>query len=420
MAILKQYDNGLRVVIEPMSGFESVAFHVFVKTGSLNEQEGNFGISHFIEHMLFKGTTKRSAFEIVDELEAVGANVNAYTDKTETCYYTKSTNDNLEKCVDVLSDMFFNSVFDAKEMAREKKVVCEEISMYNDDAFSQSLILANKIFYNGTKFALDVAGTKQSVHRLTKEKIQEYMNKFYIPSNVIISFAGNITEKKALKLVEKYFLNNFNQKSPEKEKSVKYTTKIEQNQIKAYKDNEQAQVCICFPALMKNDERSYALKIFNFAFGGGMSSRLFQRIREKLGLVYTINISSYINDAGGDTSIHFATSTKNVPLALKAIREEIENVKNNGLTEKEFVNSKNCYLSTTKISFENTSTFSLANAKRVAFYNKPVSKKENIEKVQAVTIEDINNLIKEIFDFDKCCISYVGKNSKINLWKYFV
>ena len=418
MAVIKEYDNGLKVIIEHMSGFESVAFNLLVKTGSVNEEEGNYGISHFIEHMLFKGTEKRSAFDIVDELDSVGANVNAYTDKTETCYYTKSTYENLEKCVDVLSDMFFNSTFDKKEMAREKKVVCEEISMYNDDAFSQSVILANKIFYNGTKFALDVAGTKRSVYGLTKEKILDYMSKYYVADNVVISFAGNVTEKQALKLVEKYFISQFKNKKSAKQ-NTDFNKKIVNNQIKSYKDNEQAQVCISFPALKKNDERSYALKVFNFAFGGGMSSRLFQRIREKLGLVYSININSYINDAGGDTSIMFATSTKNVPLALKAIREEIESVKENGITEKEFTNSKNSYLSATKLSFENTATVSLANAKRLAFYNKAVSKKETIEKLNNVTIEDINSLIKEIFDFNNCCISYVGKNSKINLWKYF-
>lgn len=418
MAILKQFDNGLRLVVEPMKGFESVAFHVFVKTGSINEQEGNYGISHFIEHMLFKGTTTRSAYEIVNSLESVGANVNAYTDKTETCYYTKSIAENLEQCVEVLSDMFFNSVFDKKEMAREKKVVCEEISMYNDDAFSQSELLSNKIFYNGTQFALDVAGTKRSVYSLNKQKILEYMKKYYIPQNVVISFAGDITENKAIKLVEKYFLNNF--KTSGKQTVVQEKQpKIVSHEIKAYKNNEQAQVCISFPAIKRNDERSYALKVFNFAFGGGMSSRLFQKIREILGLVYSINISSYINEAGGDTSIHFATTTKNVPLALSAIREEIDKVVKEGLSEKEFLNSKNSFLSATKMSFENTSIVSLSNAKRVAFYGKPISKKDTIQKVQDVSLEDINNLIKEIFNYKKCCISYVGKNTKIDLLKHF-
>lgn len=418
MAILKQFDNGLRLVVEPMKGFESVAFHVFVKTGSLNEQEGNYGISHFIEHMLFKGTTTRSAYEIVNSLESVGANVNAYTDKTETCYYTKSIAENLEKCVEILSDMLFNSVFDKKEMAREKKVVCEEISMYNDDAFSQSELLANKIFYNGTPFALDVAGTKRSVYSLNKQKILDYMKKYYIPQNIVISFAGDITENKAIKLVEKYFLNKFKNSGTQSVIQEKQP-KIVEHEIKAYKNNEQAQVCISFPAIKRNDERSYALKVFNFAFGGGMSSRLFQKIREVLGLVYSINIGSYINEAGGDTSIHFATTTKNVPLALSAIREEIDRVVKEGLSETEFLNSKNSFLSATKMSFENTSIVSLSNAKRVAFYNKPISKKDTIQKVQDVSLEDINKLIKEIFNYKKCCISYVGKNTKIDLLKHF-
>lgn len=418
MAILKEFENGLRLVVEPMQGFESVAFHVFVKTGSINEQEGNYGISHFIEHMLFKGTKTRSAYQIVNSLEAVGANVNAYTDKTETCYYTKSTAENLEKCVEVLSDMLFNSVFDKKEMAREKKVVCEEISMYNDDAFSQSELLANKIFYNGTPFALDVAGTKRSVYGLTKQKILDYMQKFYIPQNIVISFAGDITEKKAIKLVEKYFLNNFTNFGKPTNIAVKQP-KIVQREIKAYKNNEQAQVCISFPAIKRFDERSYALKVFNFAFGGGMSSRLFQKIREVLGLVYSINIGSYINEAGGDTSIHFATTTKNVPLALSAIKEEINKIVESGLTQVEFENSKNSFLSATKMSFENTSLVSLSNAKRVAFYGKPISKKETIQKVVDVNLKDINDLVKELFNFNKCCISYVGKNTKIDLCKHF-
>ena len=418
MAVIKEYENGLKLVVEDMKNYESVAFHILVKTGSVNEVEGNYGISHFIEHMLFKGTKTRSAYEIVNSLEAIGANVNAYTDKTETCYYTKSTGDNVEKCVQVLSDMLFNSVFDAKEMAREKKVVCEEISMYNDDAFSQSVVLSNKIFYNGTKFAYDVAGSKQSVRSLTKDKILDYMNKFYVPENIVISFAGNITPKKAEKLVEKYILPNFKNKG----KATKISSskpKILKTTAKAYKDNEQAQVCIAFPGLNREDERIYALKVFQIAFGGGMSSRLFQKIREMLGLVYTIYMSGYSNEAGGDTSIHFATTTKNVPLALKTIKEEIEKVKKEGLTEKEFLNSKNCYLSNTKISFENTSTVSLSNAKKVAYFNKAVCKKEVISKVEAVTFEEVNNLIKEIFNFDKCCITYVGRNTKIEPFKHF-
>ena len=131
----------MRLIVDNMKNYESVAFHVLVKTGSVNEDNTNYGISHFIEHMLFKGTKTKSAYEIVNSLESIGANVNAYTDKTETCYYTKSTSEAVEKCVEVIADMLFNSSFDEKEMSREKKVVCEELSMYNDDAYSKAMML---------------------------------------------------------------------------------------------------------------------------------------------------------------------------------------------------------------------------------------------------------------------------------------
>ena len=280
-------------------------------------------------------------------------------------------------------------------------------------------MLANKIFYNGTTYANDVAGSKKSVHALTKEKIQDYMSKYYVPSNVVISFAGNVQMEEAEKLVEKYFLHNFNNSLPYDNK-INLQSKIEQNQIKAYKDNEQAIVCISFPGLSDSaDKTVFALNMFDYAFGGGMNSRLFQRIREKLGLVYSINVTKYINNAGGDVTIHFATSSKNVPLALNAIRQEVDKVKQEGMTEKEFINVKNRYLSSVKMSYENTNSVGLRNAKRLAFYGNTRSKQDTIDLINQVTLEDINTLIQRIFDYDKCCISYVGKNSKINLWKHF-
>ena len=418
MTEIKKYKNGLTLVVEKMNNFESVSFNVLVKVGSVNETEGNYGISHFIEHMLFKGTNTRTAFEIVNSLESVGVNINAFTDKTETCYYTKSTGEDVEKCVEILSDMYFNSVFDEKEMAREKKVVCEEISMYNDDPFSKVMKISNEIFYNGTEFSRDVAGTKQSVKSLTRQKILDYMSKFYVAQNTIISFAGNITLKKAERLVEKYFLHNFKETGIASKISNKKPTIIK-NTAKSFKDNEQSYCSITFPAVEKDDRKKFALKIFGFAFGGGMSSRLFQRIREKMGLVYTISLSTYSNCAGGDTSINFATSSKNVPLALKAIKDEINKVIKNGLTNEEFENSKKSFISNTKISYENTAGIGTQNALKMARKGEILSKKEVIEMLESITMKDITEIINEIFNFERCTIAYVGNNTKIDLMKYF-
>lgn len=422
---IKQYKNGITLLTTQMQGFESVAFNIFVKTGSINETEGYYGISHFIEHMLFKGTTTRSSYQISKQLDDIGANVNAFTDTEETTYFTKSTNENLETCVEILSDMYFNSVFDKKEMAREKKVVCEEISMYNDDAPSQSELLVNELIYNGTNFARDVAGSKQSVRNLNKQKIDTYMRKFYTPANTIISFAGNITLRQAEKLMEKYFLKQYGltlkdevpQSSFTQPKSLK--TQFGEQTIKAYKNNEQAHICISYKGLTRFDEDRYALFVLMNGLAGGMSSKLFQRIREKLGLVYSIGSSETCNHAGGDVTIKFATTTKNAPLALKAIRDEIEAVIQTGLTQEEFESAKSNLVASLKLSYENTSAVNVNVCKNVYYYGKVIGKEERIEKVQKVTLDSVNKMAKRIFDTNKYFISYVGKNTRIDLLKNY-
>jgi predicted Zn-dependent peptidase len=412
------YKNGLKLIVDKMDNYESVSFNILVKTGSVNETEGYFGISHFIEHMLFKGTKTRSSLDISKELDAIGANVNAYTDKEETVFYTKSTAENAEKCVEILSDMLFNSVFDKTEMSREKMVVLEEIKMYDDDASSKSELLVNQSFYAGNPYARDVAGTLKSVKKLTREQILEYMSKFYVPQNITLSFAGNIDFETAEKLVEKYYLPNFKQNG--KESKNKFETPKKVNITKAYKDNAQSQVCISFAGLQTGSADLYVSKIFDVAFGLGMSSILFQRIREKLGLVYTIYCSTTSNCAGGDLTIHFATTTKNVPLALTAVADEIKNVTKLGLTDEQFENARNNLISSVKLSFENTAFVSLYNAKNLAFLNKIISKQEYIEKIKTTKKSSLQSYLNKVFSKDNFAISYVGNNTRLKLEKYFV
>lgn len=417
MVKTKIYKNGLKLVVDKMENYESVSFNMFVKVGSVGEWQGNYGIAHYIEHMLFKGTTTRSSLDISKQLDSLGANVNAYTDKEETCYYTKSTADNAEKCVEILSDMLFNSVFDKREMAREKKVVLEEIKMYLDDASSKSILLINQAFYDGNAFARDVAGNMQSVKGLTKQKIDEFMQKYYVPQNITLSFAGNIDFETAQKLVEKYYLPNFKHNGQEVITNI--TTKPGIKVLKAYKDNAQSQVCISFAGVNRNDKNMYTAKVLDVAFGLGMSSILFQLIREKLGLVYSIFSSTDVNSAGGDTTIRFATTTKNVPLALTAIANEIKNIKQNGISVEQFENAKNNLISTIKLRFETTSFVSLFNAKNMAFGNKVVTKEQYVKNIQNVKYNQILPYINSIFVADNFAISYVGNNTRLKLEKYF-
>ena len=423
--VIKKYKNGLTLAVTTMEGYESVAFNIFVNTGSINETDGYYGISHLIEHMLFKGTKKRSAYEIAKELDRLGANVNAFTDCEETTYFTKSTNENLEECVEILADMFFNATFDQKEMTREKKVVCEEIAMYNDDAYTKSELLVNSLIYNGTGFARDVAGSKQSVKATTQEKIHDYMQKFYTPQNTIISFCGNIKLKQAEKLMEKYFLSHYNltlkdEIAPKRvAEPRKETPKIVEKTIKQYKDNEQANICITYPGISQYDPDKYALNVLNSALGRGMSSKLFQRIREKLGLVYNILSQCSFNSTCGDVTIHFATSTKNAPLALSAIKEEMANLVKEGLTESEFNDAKSNLLASIKLSYENTGSVNVSVCKNIRSYGRAITKEEYLENYQNITLEDVNKVARRIFDNENYCISYVGKNTRIDLLKNY-
>lgn len=422
---IKTYKNGLTLAVTTMEGYESVAFNIFVNTGSINETDGYYGISHLIEHMLFKGTKKRSAYEIAKELDRLGANVNAFTDCEETTYFTKSTNENLEECVEILADMFFNATFDQKEMTREKKVVCEEIAMYNDDAYTKSELLVNSLIYNGTGFARDVAGSKQSVKATTQEKIRDYMQKFYTPQNTIISFCGNIKLKQAEKLMEKYFLSHYSltlkdEIAPKRvAEPRKETPKIVEKTIKQYKDNEQANICITYPGISQYDPDKYTLNVLNSALGRGMSSKLFQRIREKLGLVYNILSQCSFNSTCGDVTIHFATSTKNAPLALSAIKEEMANLVKEGLTESEFNDAKSNLLASIKLSYENTGSVNVSVCKNIRSYGRAITKEEYLENYQKVTLEDVNKVARRIFDNENYCISYVGKNTRIDLLKNY-
>ena len=420
MQNVKTYPSGMRLVVETMENYESVSFNMFVQTGSTNEDDTNRGISHFIEHMLFKGTKKRSAIDIVKRLDALGTSVNAYTSQTETVYYVKSTKESITECVDILSDMYFNSIFDEKEMAREKKVIVEEISMYNDNPAALADKNANEGFYEGTPMEFDVAGTKTSVRAITKDDVKKYMNAHYLPQNLILSFAGNITFEQGKELADKYFECNFTTKSePIFIKTPDLMPLPKPQYVKKYKDNEQAQIVIYYAGLNLHDPRYYAMKLLNAIWGQGMSSRLFQTIREKLGLVYGIYSSTQSTNFGGTLEMYLATTVKNIKVAVTALRKAIDTIIKDGINEQELVDAKTQIINTLKLQSENTSFVSLTNAKEVFWFNEVKNKEDAIQKLESVTKEEVNELIRTVFGRDNYVISMVGKDLKTNLLSYF-
>ena len=231
--------------------------------------------------------------------------------------------------------------------------------------------------------------------------------------------------KQAENLVEKYFLNQYGLSLKDEVEVSKFEmpkmlkTNIQTKTIKQYKKNEQAHICIEYKGMTSYDEKIYSLDVLNTALAGGMSSKLFQRIREQLGLVYSITAKKSLNNAGGDITIHFATSTKNAPLALSAIHDELQKLIKNGLTENEFNDAKNSIISYAKVSYESTSGVNFVVCKQIENYGRRIEKEEILEKYDAVTLEDVNKLFKQLFDTNDYCISYVGENTKIDLLKNY-
>jgi predicted Zn-dependent peptidase len=416
----KTFPSGMRLIVEHMQNYESVSFNMFVNTGSTSEDDTNRGISHFIEHMLFKGTKKRSAVEIVTRLDAIGATVNAFTSKKETVYYTKSTKESLPECVDILSDMYFNSIFDEKEMTREKKVVVEEIAMYNDNPAAVADELASRAFYEGTPMQHDIAGSKTSVRSITREKIDKYLSEHYLPQNLILSFAGNITMDEAIEFAQNYFESKFTTKNePNVIKTPDVLTLPKTRYVKKFKDNEQAQIVVAFPGINLHDPRYYELNLFNTIWGSGMSSRLFQIIREKLGLVYSVYSNTESSNYGGSVSIYLGTTVKNIKVAITALKKAIETIIKEGITQEELESAKTNLINTLKLRYENTAYVSLYHAKMMSHFNKSFEKEEVIRSIEQVTKEQVNKLIEHIYAKNNYVISMVGKDVKTNLLKCF-
>ncbi len=419
MVITKVLKSGVRVAINSMKGFEGVSFKMFVFTGSGSETNPkDYGISHLIEHMFFKGTKTRSSQDIVKEFDDLGIQTNAYTGKSETCFFTYGTGDSLEKSVEIMSDMLFNSVFDEVELEREKEVVIEEIKMYNDRPDAVCELAMDNIFFEGTPYAHDIAGSEKSVKNISREQILNYFGEKYIPINIVLSFAGNVESEKALELVEKYFEPYFKQKGEFVFSPVKTDFKITKKQLIVAKKTNQAQVSIAYQTENKYDKTNlYKNVLISQILGGSMGSRLFQEVREKLGLVYTI---SCYNDTGiisGMLSINFGTSLKKLPLALKTIKKVLNEVCKDGFKEEELMQAKNIIISAIKLRSDSPSSEASNIAMQYQYSDKILSKNEHINKYASVTLEDINNRAKEIFEKD-FCITMCGNKSNINLLKY--
>lgn len=408
--IIKTYDNGLRLVVEPMPGFQSVAFSMMVFVGSGDELPGEYGLSHFCEHMLFKGTNRRTGQQIIDELSQLGVQYNAWTSEAATCYHTKGVAANLPQCMDILADMYFNLKFTPADFDKEGNVIVQEIAMHQDIPQSVLYDVANAAFFKGTKYEHPVIGFVKDIKRYQPDDIYRYIKKHYTAPNTIIALAGDITLAKAESLVKQYFLKNFPKtKATPKQRENKQTISPVPVSVKKKKDTEQQHVALVFPVCNQFADDRYALKLLSFIFGGDMSSRLFINVREKAGLVYSISIALDFADIGGSLTIEFSCTPKNTKKVIATVNREIDTLLADGVTDAELAKVKNAVRINALFSSENTVRVNDQNADKLREYGAIETIAAYLQKVDALTVADLNAVARKYLDKAKMSTIIVGK-----------
>lgn len=411
---LFKLDNGLSVVLEDIDYVNSVSVGLWIKNGSRNENKGNNGISHFIEHMLFKGTNRRNALEIAECIENVGGQINAFTGKESTCFYIKALDSHLELALDVIADMLFGSKFASQDIEREKGVIIEEINMGEDLPEDVLIDLHSKASWGEDSISFPILGTADTVNSFNRGQILDYVSSYYVPENSVISISGKFKVDVTLKLIKKYFENWV---SCNKKLTTYSKPEILNNHMFKKKNIEQLHMTLGIPGIEVGNEDIYTLSILNSIFGGGASSILFQKIREEKGLCYSIYsyISSFNNT--GMVNIYNSLNSKYSEDVIYMIKEEIYKFTQNGISEQKLNMAKEQLKGSYILGLESTSSRMFSNGKSVLFLNKINTPKDIITKIDKVSVDDVNRVMEKTFKRGIVNSAFVGNNVNINKLK---
>ena len=411
-SIIKTYPNGLRLVVTPMANFKSVAFSMMIMAGSGDETKTEQGLSHFCEHMLFKGTKRRTSQQIIDEFSKLGVSYNAWTSESATCYYTKAIAENVEDCVDLYSDMYFNTKFEVDDFQKEGDVIVQEIAMHEDNPTSVMYERLNQVYYQGTKYEHPVAGFASAIKQYQPKDIYNYLKKHYIAKNTIIGFAGDITLTRAEELVEKYFTRNFplyEVPQEPKQRADMLAIKPAATSVQVKKDTEQQHVALAMPVCNQYGEDRYALSLLSMLFGGDMSSRLFINVREKLGLVYSIHAELELSDIGGNLKVVFSCTPQNTQKVIAVVNQEIEKLLSDGVTEEELNKYRNQWHLHRLFGSEVTNKVNDRAVNILSIHNRVISVEEELKIIDALTVADLNDVIKKYLSTENIITVIVGK-----------
>lgn len=406
MLVKHTFSSGVRLVINSLPYGSSASMGIYVRNGSRDEAEDERGISHFIEHMLFKGTQKRSASDIAAEMDVMGGQLNAYTTKEYTCYYARVLNDNFEKSADILCDMYFNSNFDEEDISREASVIVEEINMYEDTpdelVFDE---LQSGIWKNNNALGRPILGTADSVRSFKRKSFVEYMKGHYRPDNTVVAVAGNVDSQRVIDVLAAYFDKGWSTYSSNPFDRAEYQTCDKRK----HKDIEQVHFCMTYEGVPMGDRHIYDMNVLNTILGGGMSSRLYQTIREKYALAYSIySYMSCYMDAGIFT-VYAGVNPECEEKAKELVISEIKGIFNDRISKDDVEKAKAQIRSNYLLGQDSTINLMESVGRNMLLRNIMLESDEVVDKINSVSVDSMYELAEMMFKDDKLSVSTVGK-----------
>lgn len=409
MAKITVLKNGLRIVSERLPNVRSVGVGIWITTGSQDEPSNLAGISHFIEHMLFKGTEKRSARDIAVEIDSVGGRINGFTEKEMTCCHAHLLGEHLPLAVDILSDIVRNPAFRPEDVWLEKNVVLEEINRYEDSPEEQVCDMFLRCLWGGHPLGRPILGSRKVIERFTSKTLRNYIQRRYTARRVIVSAAGAVDHEEFVEVVKERLSDlpsgegvEIGPPQPRGGKMV----------FRRRRDIEQVHVCMGVPACSYLDERRYAQAVLDAIFGASVSSRLFQEVREKRGLAYVIGSQLVVLKRAGVLEIYAAVSPKSIGELISVMGQQIRSLAEEGPALEEVERAKSHLKGSFLLALERPEGVMIRLARGLYYLERVVPLEETIEKTERVTLEDVKSVARELFSPDQFCVAALGPEGK--------
>jgi predicted Zn-dependent peptidase len=396
--------NGVRIVTRNMPYSRSVSMGVWVNVGARDESVSECGLSHFIEHMIFKGTLKRSAFQIAKEFDAIGGHTNAFTTMENTCYYARVIDSQTETLVDILADIFVNSVFDPIEVDKERPVILQEIGMVEDSPEEYVHVLSSQNFWGENPLGRSILGPPENIERFNAQTIKNFFHRLYQPDRIVIAAAGNIDHKHLVNLVAPVFetiqpRDGFPQRIMPQGVSVVALS---------HRDLEQMHICLSAPGISVTDPRRYACSLLNTVLGGNMSSRLFQEVRERRGLAYSVYsfVSSHVDT--GMFGFYMGVDPRRARESILPVLDEIDRIKQEPVDSAELKGAKEYTKGSLLLASESADNQMVRCAQNEIHFENDIDLETIIDNIEAVTADDLLSAANELFNRDQMALTLLG------------